>query len=156
MPNALSIANLTLHDERYGTSSVGRWIDAAGYGTSIMSAAEKRDGRENIYVLGTGTSMATPSISGVFALYRQLFPKLSGQELIEKVFENCTPVPELTEYQQGRGVPQPPKELYEIPINFEAKNKIRMYDEYCWKHVDTFYKTNQNDWKELEVVTNGK
>lgn len=155
MPKAISVANLTVFNERFGSSSVGRWIDIASYGTSIMSASDEREGIENPYVLGTGTSMATPSVSGILALYRQLFPKLCSEELVEKVLNNCKKLTGLTDYQQGKGVPQPPDELYKLPVKAETPSKIRFYSNFCWKHIDSYYKDEQGEWKAMEVKKNG-
>ncbi|EOH90322.1 S8 family peptidase [Enterococcus pallens] len=155
MPKALSIANLNCFDQRFGSSSVGRWIDAASYGTSIMSAADKRNDVENSYVLGTGTSMATPSVSGIIALYKQLFPRLSGEELVNKVLENCVQVPKLTALQQGKGVPQPPEELYELPVKAETTGKFRIYSNFCWQYAESFFKDEAGKWKKMEVRMNG-
>ncbi len=155
MPKILAIANLDCFDQRFGSSSVGRWIDAASYGTSIMSATNKRDGIDNSYVLGNGTSMSTPSVSGIIALYKQLFPKLNAEELANKVLENCVKVAKLTDYQQGKGVPQPPEELYQLPIKAETTNKCRIYSNYCWQYVDLFIKDEFGVWNEMEVRTHG-
>lgn len=155
MPKALSVANLNCFDQRFSSSSVGRWIDVASYGTSIMSAIEKRDEVENPYGLGTGTSMATPSVSGILALYKQLFPKLKAEKIVCKMLENCVKVPDLTDYQQGKGVPQPPEELYNVPTKAESTGKFRIYSNFCWQYVETFVKNDCGKWKKMEVRNRG-
>lgn len=148
MPGVVTVANLTMNDKRYYSSGVGRWVDVAGYGYMIKSTTPG-----NNYGHLTGTSMSTPQIAGVFALYKQLFPDLSPHEIIEKLFENCKPVNGLMKEQQGRGVPQPPPELYELPVLLEAKNIFRIKDYAVWKAVEgAYYRDSNGQWKEMEAM----
>ena len=150
MPNVITVANLTKTDKRYFSSGVGRWVDVAGYGTYIKSTLPR-----NSYGKLTGTSMATPQVAGVFALYKQLFHNLPAKKIIEKVFDNCKKVEGLNELQQGRGIPQPPKELYDIEPLDTADNHFRMYDDYTWVATDSYTKID-GVWTKVEAMGYGK
>lgn len=151
MPGVVTVANLTTIDKRFTTSGVGRWVDVAGYGYKIKSTVPGGG-----YSYMTGTSMATPQIAGVFALYKQLFSDLTPQEIIEKVFENCQPVSGLNELQQGRGVPQPPAELYTLEPLETAESHLRFKHNYIWRAIDkAYYRDDNNDWKEMEAMGYG-
>lgn len=150
MPNVVTIANLTMNDNRYVSSGVGKWVDLAGYGYRIKSTI--LNGR---YGHLTGTSMSTPQIAGVFALYKQLFTDLTAQEIIKKVFGNCVKVAGLNDQQQGRGVPQPPAELYDLPVLSTATNNLRIRKDVMWQAVDTYAKIN-GQWKEMEAMGIGE
>lgn len=146
MPNVITVANLTPIDTRRDSSGVGRWVDIAGYGTHIKSTT-----RGGGYGRLTGTSMSTPQIAGVIALYKQLFNDLSPQEIVEKVFDNCVMIPGLNSEQQGRGVPMPPPELYDLPTLNEAENQFRRYTDYSWQATEAYTKID-GDWIEMEAI----
>jgi len=146
MPNVIAVANLTPIGSRRSSSGIGRWVDVAGYGTFIRSTLPG-----NRYGEMTGTSMATPQIAGVFALYKQLFSDLTAQEVIEKVFDNCLPMTGLSNIEQGRGVPQPPSELYTLHTLPDAENHFRRYTNYTWHAAEVYTKVN-NQWKETEAL----
>lgn len=146
MPNVIVVANLAPDESRYLTSGVGKWVDLAGYGYRIKSTLPG-----NKYGYLTGTSMSTPQIAGVFALYKELFPNLTPQEVIEKVFENCKPVENLNEEQQGRGVPLPPPELYNRSVLSGVKDKIRVQKDLTWIEAETFAKDSNNQWERVEA-----
>lgn len=147
MPNVITVANLTPIDLRRSSSGVGRWVDVAGYGTMIQSTIPGGG-----YSSMTGTSMATPQIAGVFALYKQLFSDLTTQEIIGKVFESCVTLPEMNSDQQGRGIPQPPNELYDIDPLELAINQFRMKRGNVWIAVESYAKDGNNEWKEVEAM----
>lgn len=151
MPNVVAVANLAMNDERYSTSGVGKWVDVAGYGYNIKSTIPN-----NRYGHLTGTSMSTPQIAGVFALYKQLFDVLTPQQIIDKLFKNCMKIDGLNKEQQGRGIPQPPSELYELSEVIGASNIFRVRDYAIWKAVDGSYFNDRNSWKEMEAMGFGK
>ena len=147
MPNVVVVANLAPDDSRYETSGVGRWVDLSGYGYRVKSTLPN-----NKYGYLTGTSMSTPQIAGVFALYKQMFPSLAPQKIIELVFENCQPVENLNEKQQGRGIPLPPPELYELSVLPEAENRIMVQNDLTWVATETFSRDNNGEWIRAEAV----
>lgn len=148
-PNVVTVANMTPDDVRRLSSGVGDFVDIAGYGTYIRSTDVN-----NGYQTLSGTSMATPQVAGVYALYKQLFTELSPQEILEKMFSNCITLPDVAQKEQGRGVPMPPEELYSRNLVPEAEGQLRVYSGYTWKAVDAYYKDG-NSWKEMEAVVNG-
>lgn len=152
MPNVITVANLTMSDKRYYTSGVGKWVDCASYGFRIKSTIPN-----NSYGHLTGTSMSTPSVAGILALYKQLYksinPNVSANDVINKMLDNCEKVPELSEKQQGKGVPQPPRELFDIDVSIEVENQFRIRDYATWKPCQVFENIN-GDWVELEAMGN--
>ncbi len=150
MPNVITVANLTPGDTRRSNCGVGRWVDISGYGTWIQSTLPG-----NKYGQMTGTSMATPQIAGIFALYKQLFSDLTPQQIIGKVFKICVPFEGLNREQQGHGVPQPPKELYELSILPTEENQFRMFRDYSWVATESFAKVD-GVWKEVEAMGFGE
>lgn len=146
MPNVITVANLTPINTRREASGVGRWVDIAGYGSYIKSTIPG-----NRYGKLSGTSMSTPQIAGIIALYKQLFSDLPPHEVVEKVYENCVMIPGLNSEQQGRGVPQPPPELYELPMLSEAENQFRRYTDYTWQATESYASIN-GEWIETEAI----
>lgn len=150
MPNVVTVANLSVNNKRHYTSGVGNWVDVAGYGYRINSTIPG-----NKYGHLTGTSMATPQVAGIFALYKQIFHDSSAQEIIEELFGNCAPVEGLKDTQQGRGVPVPPKELYELPALSTSKDSLRVRDYMSWVSIEKSYYSDGSEWKEMEAMGNG-
>ncbi len=146
MPNVITVANFTPIDTRSSSSGVGRWVDISGYGSWIKATTPNSG-----YGKLTGTSMSTPQIAGIIALYKQLFSELSPQDVIEKVFDNCVMIPGLNSEQQGRGIPQPPSELYDLHTLNEAVNQFRRYTDYSWQATESYANINGN-WIETEAM----
>lgn len=149
MPNVIAVASLTPINSRYFTSGVGKWVNVAAYGYRIRSTYPG-----NAYHILTGTSMATPQIAGILALYKQLYSDLEPQEVIDKLFENCKPVGGLNSDQQGKGVPEPPKELYDINVLADAKGNFRMIKDLTWVATDVYRRGSTQPWDKLEAMSN--
>lgn len=66
--NALAVAALDQADRRAGFSNHGSWVDISAPGRDILSTAPPDRASGQYYVSGSGTSQATPIVSGVAAL----------------------------------------------------------------------------------------
>ncbi len=75
LPNVISVASSDQNDLRSGFSNYGLSVDLAAPGSDILSSTS--DGGYKEY---SGTSMATPYVSGAAILIRSNFPELSALE----------------------------------------------------------------------------
>lgn len=81
LPNVMAVAALNRRDELAGFSNYGaKSVHIAAPGAEILSTWLKGDYRE-----ASGTSMATPVVSGVAALVLSVSPDLSVKELRERL-----------------------------------------------------------------------
>ncbi len=62
-------------------AATGGNIDLCAPGVDIISASPRKDGSTTLYTNKSGTSMATPHVSGVAALYMEQFPHLNAREI---------------------------------------------------------------------------
>jgi|SRR5699024_9577381 len=151
MPNVVTVANLAINDKRFKTSGVGRWVDLAGYGYNIRSTI-----LNNRYGHLSGTSMSTPQIAGIIALYKQFFHEKSAAEVLEELFNNCEQVEGLSSIQQGRGVPKPPQELLDIPEVDNSGSHLRVREYVVWRAIEVSYYNEDGYWKEMEAMGIGE
>src|SRR5699024_10016939 len=63
------------------------------------------------YRSGTGTSYASPTIAGIIALLKNMYPNHSNNDLLEIMYENCERVGRYWEY--GAGIPKFPSVKHE-------------------------------------------
>src|SRR5204862_957170 len=68
VPAALTVGSTTITDARSSFSNIGTCVDLFAPGSSITSAWHTSDTATNVI---SGTSMATPHVTGVAALYLQ-------------------------------------------------------------------------------------
>ena len=88
LPNVLAVAALDRFDNLASFSNYGeRSVHVAAPGKEILSTWLEEDFRE-----ASGTSMATPMVSGVAALVLSVEPKLSVAELRERLIKSVEPV----------------------------------------------------------------
>ncbi len=90
--NIISVASTTRNDtlsdfSNYGASSV----DLGAPGSEILSTSPA-----NSFRLLSGTSMATPHVSGVCALIKSLIPDASAALIKETLFDTVDPLPALS------------------------------------------------------------
>ncbi|KAI3425087.1 hypothetical protein D9Q98_008465 [Chlorella vulgaris] len=87
-PWVVSVAAADDQDRRWTKSNWGPCVDVHGPGVAVLSAGSMSDTATQYK---TGTSMATPHVTGVLALYLQTHPGASPQELRQKVNGAATP-----------------------------------------------------------------
>lgn len=68
------------------------------------------DGKED-YIYESGTSMATPYISGLAALMRQANPRLTAKEIRQILIDTATPLKNIPAPTQGLGIVNPRKAM---------------------------------------------
>ncbi len=74
-------------------SAVGEEVDIAAPGGSILSTypieSDSMDGKADGYTHLSGTSMATPHVTGILALYKERFPEKTNAELRSLINETA-------------------------------------------------------------------
>ncbi len=92
LPNVISVAALNRNDELASFSNYGaKRVHIAAPGAEILSTWLGGDFRE-----ASGTSMATPEVAGVAALILAAEPKLSMEEVRERLFKSVDKLPVLS------------------------------------------------------------
>jgi subtilisin family serine protease len=91
LPNVISVAALNRNDELASFSNFGaKRVHIAAPGAEILSTWLNGDFRE-----ASGTSMATPEVAGVAALVLASEPKLSMEDLRERLLKTVDKLPSL-------------------------------------------------------------
>jgi serine protease len=85
---ALTVGSTTNTDARSSFSNFGTCVDLFAPGSSITSAWNTSDSATNTI---SGTSMATPHVAGVAALYLAMNPSASANAVQTAVVNNATP-----------------------------------------------------------------
>ncbi len=109
LPEALAVAATDYKDNIAWFSSLGPnvWIiegqkvivpkpDIAAPGVKILSSMMKKG-----YASWSGTSMATPHVSGAIALCRQISPDISIENIKKNLFETAKKRPDFNAFGQG-------------------------------------------------------
>ena len=78
--------------------------DLVGYGVGVNSALERDYGGSAIYQRLNGTSMATPYVAGIAALYRSLYPTLTVNDLKDMLFDNALSLTGQPKKRTGAGL----------------------------------------------------
>jgi serine protease len=113
-PNAITVGSTTITDARSSFSNFGTCIDIFGPGSSILSAGiSSTSGTATL----SGTSMASPHVAGVAALYLANNPSATPAQVTTAIINNATPnkvtdakpgTPNLLLYSVFGGTPPPP------------------------------------------------
>jgi subtilisin family serine protease len=91
-PNIVSVAALDRNDHLASFSNYGHAsVDLGAPGVSILSTLPGGN-----YGTFSGTSMATPHVSGVAALVLSVAPNLSVSQLKQRLMQSTVPIPSLT------------------------------------------------------------
>lgn len=94
--NVMAIGSTTSTDGRSGFSNFGNWVSMAAPGSDILSTW--LNGGTNTI---SGTSMATPHVSGAAALVMSRFPSLTAAQVRQRLEKTAKPLP--AALQQGAG-----------------------------------------------------
>lgn len=86
-PSVIAVAAVNNNLTKETNSSIGPAIEISAPGTQVYSSYPKEfdiwDGKTDGYVTLTGTSMSSPHIAGILALYKEQHPALSNAKLRE-------------------------------------------------------------------------
>ncbi len=89
--NIITVASTDIDDNKASSSCYGAaTVDLGAPGVSIYSTY-----RGNTYATLSGTSMATPHVSGAAALLKSLYPSLTTAEIKARILANVDPVTSL-------------------------------------------------------------
>ncbi len=83
---------------------VGSKINLVAPGVGVFSSYSKNASGKKAYQTLNGTSMATPHISGLAALYKQAYPNLSAKALWAKMEKNALKIKNMMAKDYGKGI----------------------------------------------------
>lgn len=87
-------------------AATGGNINVCAPGVDILSSYPRKNGSTVDYKLMNGTSMATPHVSGLAALYMEQFPDLNAREIWEMLESKAKPIENLKYRDIGKGLIQ--------------------------------------------------
>jgi subtilisin family serine protease len=94
--NIISVANIRSDGSLNSGSNYGLVsVDLGAPGTSVFSTVPGRFRFQSKYAAYTGTSMATPHVSGAVALYKSLNPGATAAQIKAAILAAATPTPSL-------------------------------------------------------------
>src|SRR5690554_2604956 len=82
--NVVTVASTDQNDYKSSFSNYGNWIDISAPGTGIYSTNEG-----NSYVSLSGTSMASPLVSGLLGLMKSYAPSASNADLVSCLYSSA-------------------------------------------------------------------
>ena len=125
VPSVIAVGNIDYVDKRSSSSSTGPALDFVAYGTQVLAATTYTG--ENAYSHYYGTSFAAPMVLGQLALYKQAFPTLTWDEIIQKAKDNSIKLWTGTETNNnayGYGKIGVPPEILAMPITEEPSPNL--------------------------------
>ena len=78
--------------------------DLVGYGVDVYSCIERDCAGRSFYSQMSGTSMASPYVTGIAALYRCANPRLDARTVRQKMLDTCLPLPGQPRHRVGAGL----------------------------------------------------
>lgn len=110
-PFVITCANITNTKEKYFSSAIGRNINFANGGTSILSTTiDNTNEISKNYNQGTGTSYATPATLAIYILYKQKYGE-SREKILQRMSVNAERLG--SDKHFGAGLPRYPIYNYE-------------------------------------------
>jgi subtilisin family serine protease len=80
IPNVITVGATDQNDQRPYFSNYGSTVEVTAPGSYIYSTVLGPDGNDG-YAAYSGTSMATPHVTGAAVLYKSLYPSATGQQI---------------------------------------------------------------------------
>ncbi|MFZ5352253.1 MAG: S8 family serine peptidase [Bacillota bacterium] len=93
IPNVISVAAVNNRGELWMMSNYGSKIDVAAPGAGIYSAIASADDKG--YDYDSGTSLATPYVTGIAALMFSNDRSMSAADMKKQIIESCSPIKHL-------------------------------------------------------------
>jgi hypothetical protein len=78
--------------------------DLVGYGVQVYSSVERDYAGRSYYGPLNGTSMASPYVTGIAALYRAALPEKSAAEIKDIILSKCLPLGDQPAHRVGAGL----------------------------------------------------
>lgn len=107
LPNVMSVAATDDSDLYADFSNFGSWVDLAAPGDAIYSTVPKTSCPlcdPSGYSTVSGTSMATPHVTGAVALIAAKYPSLTGEQIRDRILSGLDPLADSTKptFTNGR------------------------------------------------------
>jgi subtilisin family serine protease len=78
--------------------------DLVGFGVDVFSSVERDYGGRSLYDRLSGTSMASPYVTGIAALYRSAVPNAPARAIRDILMSNCLPLTDQPRHRVGAGL----------------------------------------------------
>ncbi|MBW2046218.1 MAG: S8 family serine peptidase [Deltaproteobacteria bacterium] len=94
--NVVAVAATDSNDQKTSFSTYGSWVDVSAPGDSIVSTF-----RTQLYVIGSGTSMACPHVAGLAALIKSKYPTADPEMILSYIKGGADPIDSLNPGYEG-------------------------------------------------------